>query len=49
MFMHPTDQYKVAPNKYLDSHPNFVKNGAVGGIFNFSDCFIKQNSAERNF
>ena len=41
MFLLYVSIHKATPNKFLDSHPNFVKNW--GGwevlIFYFSDCF----------
>ena len=44
------EKCKATSNKFLDSHPNFVKNG--GGweifIFHFSDCFEEQINAGRH-
>ena len=40
----------VTPNKFLDSHPNFVKNWGGWDVFilYFSDCFKEENSPDRN-
>ena len=41
---------KATPNKFLDSHPNFVKNWGGWGffIFYFSDGFEEKNNAGRH-